>query len=130
MKKKLVPYLAITILFQGMFNGATVLFQINELVEDYQIHKDKYGDNLTTFLSKHFGDLKDSHKEQHQEEHNEHQHPQSDFNFSFQTDFVTHNSTINLTNCIVKEKRNTPFFYKNLFSNFEKSSVFQPPQLA
>jgi len=128
MQKFLTSYLAIIILFQGMFGNTNILFEINELAEDYQIHKEQYHDSFTTFLSKHFGDLKKNHQQQHEEEHRQHQHPQSDFNANFQTDFVPQISTINLHNCMVKEKRNTLFFYKNLFSNFEKQKIFQPPQ--
>jgi hypothetical protein len=68
MRKIIVTYLASLILLQGVVANTDLIFEISELTEDYQLHKKNYGDDLTTFISKHFGDLKESHKEQHQKD--------------------------------------------------------------
>lgn len=131
MQKKLIPYLAIFILFQSMFTNINLFFEIDELVEDYKLHQTKYGDNLTTFISKHFGDLRDSHKEQHKEEHKHHNHPiHSELGSNIQEIYVlqNYNFTINTIEKIRSKTDN--FYYKNLLSNFEKQKIFQPPRIA
>ncbi|MDC9722725.1 MAG: hypothetical protein PSN34_08115 [Urechidicola sp.] len=54
MKKFVVTFLATLILSQGVFANTDILFEASELIEDYQLHKVKYGDDLATFISKTF----------------------------------------------------------------------------
>ncbi len=130
MQKLLVTYLATLILFQGMFSNVNILFEINELVEDYQLHKVKYDDDLTTFISKHFGSLKESHKEQHQKEHQQHKHPANELHNNIQLDFTLHYCYFSFKNTVETNKRKTIFSYLDLFSTFEKQKIFQPPKVA
>lgn len=130
MQKFIVTYLATIILFQGIFVNTDVLFEINELLEDYQLHKTKYGDNTYTFLSKHFGDLKESHKKQHQEEHEQHKHPSQDklANVS-QFDYTFNRCNFTIKNVVEINADTSNFHYSDLFSTFEKQKIFQPPKL-
>jgi len=130
MKIITVTYLTFLILFQGVFIKTDILFEINELVEDYQLHKAKYGDNLTTFFSKHFGDLKEAHKEQHQQDHKKHKHPANDFNNNIQVDYAFYNLKTALQKNIEIINNQSNSFYLNGFSTFEKPTIFQPPRLA
>lgn len=130
MQKLLVTYLSLLFLFQSTFTNIDVAFEINELVEDYQFHKVKYGDDLTTFFSKHFGSLKESHQEQHRQEHKEHKHPANDFNNHAQVDYAFYdNNFIPQTTIEIIQKKSN-FYYKDKFSTFEKQKVFQPPRLS
>ncbi len=128
MKNTVIKLAALFILFQGMFMYANFSFVLEEIWEDYQLHQVKYGDNLTTFLSKHYGELKESHQEQHKKEHQEHQH-HHELNVSFQLDMLWDNSfNFDAKNSIVFYKQNN-FTYKDLFSTFEKQKIFQPPRV-
>jgi len=131
MQKGLITYLAIFILFQSMFSNVNILFEISEVIEDYKLHQTKYGDNLATFISKHFGDLKDSHKEQHKKDHEHHNHPcQSELANNVQGVYVLQQYDLSLESIvkIISEKDN--FYYKKSSSNFEKQKIFQPPRIA
>jgi len=130
MQRLFVTYLATLILFQGIFFNSNILFEINELMEDFQLHKVKYDDDLTTFFSKHFGDLKESHKQQHQEEHKQHNHPANDLNSNIQVDFALHYCYFTLKNTVEIDEKSPRFSYSDLFSTFEKPKIFQPPRLA
>ena len=129
MQKIIVTYLASLILFQGVFTNSGILFEINELAENYQLHQSEYGDNLSTFISKHFGDLKESHKEQHQEEQKQHNHPTQDkIGGLSQIDYTFNQTYLILENPIKVNKSLTNYHYLDLFSTFEKQKIFQPPQ--
>jgi hypothetical protein len=131
MQKIIVTYLAVLVLFQGVYSSTDILFELNEVMEDYQLHKTKYGDNLTTFISKHFGDLKDAHKKQHQKDHAQHKHPVKDqlVNTS-NIDFTFNNCYFVIKTEIELNTKPAGFWYINLFSTFEKQKIFHPPQLA
>lgn len=130
MKKFVVTYLASLILFQGIFANTDIIFEISELTEDYQLHQIKYGDDFTTFISKHFGDLKESHKEQHQKEHKEHEHPVQNTGSSLQVDFTLLAFSFTDKSIIEYDASASNFNYIDLHSTFEKQKVFQPPRIA
>ena len=123
MQKVLVTYLSLLILFQSTFTNVDVAFEINDLMEDYQLHKVKYGDNITTFFSKHFGNLKEEHKEQHKQEHKEHKHPANDFSNHIQVDYAFYNNNFAPQNPIEIIQNKSNFYYKDKFSTFEKQKV-------
>ncbi len=130
MHKIIVTYLTAIILFQGMFAYVDVLYELNMVIEDYQLHKVKYGDNLTAFLAKHYGNLKSDHKEDHQRDTKNKKHPvQSDFNISQQI-YVLQVMDYSISNAIEINKLSDNFYYQDKFSTFEKQKIFQPPQLA
>lgn len=129
MKKIIVTSLASLILFQGVFMNTDILFEIDEMLIDYQFHKTKYGDNTYTFLSKHFGNLKESHKKEHQKEHEQHKHPIHDQSANtLKIDYTFQNYQFILENEVELILKSTTFHYKNLFSSFEKPTIFQPPR--
>ena len=41
------------------------ILKFDMLLDHAKMHKSKYGDNFFVFLSKHYGELKESHKKQH-----------------------------------------------------------------
>ena len=131
MKEFVVTYLAALILFQGIFANTDILFEASELIEDYQLHKVKYGDDFSTFISKHFGDLKESHQKQHQKENEKHNHPiQNNTGNSYQIDYTISASFVIMKNEIEINSTTSNFHYADLFSKFEKQKIFQPPRLA
>ena len=68
--KILVTYLLTTlILLQSMHINLGDVLRIEDFIEHAQFHKENYGDNIFTFISKHYGQEK---KEHHQNENHDH----------------------------------------------------------
>ncbi len=105
--------------------------KIGELLEHYNLHHDRYNDSFITFISKHYGDLKESHKKQHQEEEKEHHHDPIHHDCAAQTHIDVCVNTSTYTIKVVKfiESKETNFYYQDKFSTFEKQKIFQPPQV-
>ena len=129
MQKNSSIALALFILFQGLFAYVNISFEISEVLADYQIHKMEQGDSLLTFFSKHYGKLKEAHKTAHQEEHKKHKH-HNEMELHFHIDFVCDNQPITLAKTVEILTQKLNFYYKDLFSTFEKQKIFQPPRLA
>jgi hypothetical protein len=119
-----------------LFQSANIHFddvlQLREFIEHANLHKDKYGDSFIVYVSKHYGDLKESHKEQHQEEEKNHHHDpiQHDCTAQVQIDIVILDFSITLKTIKFIESKETNFYYQDKFSTFEKQKIFQPPQIA
>ena len=120
--------LATLILFQGMFAFIDISFELEEIHEDFAIHQARYGDSFTTFLSKHFGALKEQHQEEHQQEHQEHKH-QNEMELNTHFDYFIANATISIPKKILISSQEANYYYQDLFSNFEKQKIFQPPRV-
>lgn len=73
MNKLITIGTAVLIFLQSINIHFTDLAELDELIEHYQFHSAEYGDNFMVFMSKHYGELKDSHSEKHQEEQQEHE---------------------------------------------------------
>ncbi len=56
---------------QSIHMGADDIAKIPELMEHYQEHQKKYGDDLISFINKHYGEDKDKHESQEKEEHHD-----------------------------------------------------------
>ncbi len=130
MSKLISLCIAILILFQS-FNIHADIIKLTEIIEHAQLHHKRYGDGLLTFLSKHYGSLKESHKKQHQQEEKEHPHPPIQHDCGAQTNFshalLSHSFALENLERKLEDKAN--FYYQDKFSTFEKQRVFQPPQI-
>lgn len=106
------------------------VLKLTELIEHAELHKKKYGDDFLVFLSKHYGDLKQSHKKQHSEEEKNHSHPpiNHDCTSQLQTSFVINTNSFSIEGLQI-EKKSSNFHYQDKFSTFEKTRIFQPPRL-
>ncbi len=124
--------LSISILAQSFNLHIEDAIELSEIVEHAELHKSRYGDSFFVFLSKHYGDLKESHKKQHQEEEREHSHPplQHDCSFQMQTAFVLNAFAFSIEDAKGVMQTSTNFYYEDKFSTFEKQKIFQPPRLA
>jgi len=103
--------------------------EIFEILEDYHIHQTKYDDDFKTFLSKHFGELKLIHQKEHQKEHQEHNHHHNTNEINVQFDFICSRDFFSLPQKITIISCKNNFYYKSLFSTFEKQKIFQPPRV-
>jgi hypothetical protein len=128
-----------SILFSTLFlmQSANIHFndvlEFKELLEHANMHKERYGDNFVVFLSKHYGELKDSHKEQHEQEQKENQNApiqHHDCTAQIQIDFLFNSFTYSFTVNKFIDSKKTNFYYQDRHSTFEKQKIFQPPQMS
>ncbi len=106
------------------------ILKFDMLLDHAKMHKSKYGDNFFVFLSKHYGELKESHKKQHEEEEKNHSHlpVNHDCSSQIQSSFILNLVALNITILQAKESPQN-FYYQDKFSTFEKQKIFQPPQI-
>ena len=130
MSAKLFSILLSTFILVQSFNiHIGDLLKVDELIEHANMHKEKYGDDFLVFISKHYGDLKESHKLQHEEEEKDHSHFPIDHECSSQipTSFILNRITFSITTPQARESEFN-FYYQDNHSTFEKQKIFQPPQ--
>ena len=130
MSKLIAVTYSFLILIQGFNINIEDLSKFNALLEHAQYHKVVYGDNFIEFLSEHYGNNMDSHKNKHGEHKDlpfkDHHHMLCHIHIAFiLTPHLIY--TVNHQDFIEKP---TNFFYKEPFSSFEKPAVFQPPKIA
>ena len=116
------------ILFQSFNIGFDDVSKFNTLLEHASFHQEQYGDSFFEFLTEHYGEEFKNHIGEHKE------HEDLPFKHDQQTCqhvptiFMLHPSAIELKAYALPDASKT-FFYKELYSLFEKPSVFQPPRL-
>ncbi len=117
------------ILVQSFNIHISDVLKLSELMEHADFHKDKYGDSILVFISKHYGDLKQAHKKQHQEEEKKHSHApiNHDCSSQLQVSFILNKNSFIIEIPQLMEK-STNFYYQDRFSAFEKQRIFQPPK--
>lgn len=129
MSKILAFTYSFLILIQSFNINLEDFSKISALVEHAQFHKEKYGDTFFEFLAEHYGDDRHDHENNHQE------HKDLPFNDGNHMCSHINNSFLNVANTFdfkSQEPVEIPvnFYYKDMFTSFEKTSVFQPPKHA
>ena len=123
---------ACLVLIQSLNIDFNDIVQLDELIAHSKFHAETHGDNFLLFMVKHYGELKQEHNKQHQEEKKEHEqlpfNNQSSVHTALASVF-TPTTIVVLKLEPIKTKRSL-FYYQELHSLFEKSSVFQPPKYA
>jgi hypothetical protein len=117
-------------LFQSMNIHLEDILNVKEFFEHAQLHKQKHNDSFLSFISKHYGDLKETHKKEHQEEEKNHEHSPINHNCSSQlpVDLAFEVYQIHIPKISLEIESQPNFYYKDLFSTFEKEKIFQPPR--
>lgn len=130
MIKLLSILISILVLVQSFNIQIGDVLKLDELLEHAEMHKNKYNDNFLVFLSKHYGDLKQSHTQQHQEE--EKNHSQLPINHECSSQITT-SFIINMISFDIDiphtVESSINYCYSDIFSSFEKQKIFQPPRL-
>ncbi len=118
------------ILFQSFNIHINDIFCLGDLLEHAQFHKEKYGDNIFVFFSKHYGELKDNHSEKHQEEDHNRLPFNENYSFGLVTAFVLNEiiNSIEYTDEVAYQNSN--FFYQDNYSSLTEFDIFQPPKIA
>ena len=132
MKSVVAIALSFLVFIQSAGLGMNDLLLLGRLVDHAQYHSENYGDDFFTFFEKHYGVLKADHQKNHKEEQQEHEE------LPFQhlschhllTDVVIMPFDFDLKRVEVAIQKQHRFFYQNLYSSLEKTSLFQPPKFA
>ena len=123
------------LLLQSMGLNYDDLVRLDELFEHASYHQQQYGDNIITFLSKHYGDQKEAHQRDHQEEQDDHrklpfqqQQCQQHLAPVFLGQLVMGKSEASHTSTDRKSSRG--FYYSLNDYDAHSQAVFQPPRRA
>ncbi|WP_179353029.1 hypothetical protein [Winogradskyella vidalii] len=127
---KLVAFTySLLILFQSFNISLEDFSKFGVLLEHADYHKEMYGDTFFEFLAEHYGNAKITHDNNHKEH--------KDLPFKGTHHFCSHISSVFINTTITYDftqrdfiKIPFNFYYTDSHTNFEKSSVFQPPKHA
>jgi hypothetical protein len=131
MTKLFSIFISFLILIQSININIDEFLGLDELVEHAFYHAETYGDDIFTFISKHYGELKENHDKSNDEEHQDHE--QLPFNHQWTPNFssVFILEVAPLTGPRIDESNSRAnFLYQETNSFYEKSNVFQPPKVA
>ncbi|WP_111623336.1 hypothetical protein [Arenibacter echinorum] len=122
--------LSILLLFQSFNLDMVDVAQLDDFLTHAQFHKQKYGDNLFVFISKHYGELKTQHDLEHREEQKDHE----ELPFNHQTcshysnAFVLNGADFMVPKTPQVADTSSNFFYQESYGQLENSDIFQPPK--
>lgn len=107
------------------------VLQVDSLLEHLELHEDIYGDDLFTFISKHYG----GEIEEHQKESgNDSDHGKLPFNHSIACDsfqfFILDIDHLGLGYVQLPVQKKSDFYYNISYSFLENTDIFQPPRHA
>ena len=132
MSKVLSIALSFLILVQSSALNLRDIVQLEDLLIHVQFHKEKYGDNLIDFISKHYGEQKKQHHLESREEHKDHEglplNHQSCTHSIIVFVMDRDNFTLPRTPKAVDTVRG--FFYQESYYQKATSDIFQPPKQA
>ena len=129
MTKLFSIFFSMLILIQSLNIGFEDISKIDDLIEHATFHKEIHGDSFIDFIVEHYAENFTNHDEDH-EEHD---------NLPFKHDSNSFQNTVPLLTVSISsiELRLNPeiqlrshFFYEDLYSFLNNSSVFQPPKQA
>ncbi len=123
--------LAIFILAQSFNLHSEDMLKLETLVSHMEFHQEKYGDDLFTFISKHYGDKMSSHEDEPKNSEDEQRLP---FNHNRCLDsgqiFVINIDKLSFQLLVDDFIATSHFYYQNSYTFLENSDVFQPPKTA
>ena len=107
------------------------VLKLSNLIEHMELHESVYGDDIFSFLSKHYGDQTEEHKEQRKGS-NEHQNLPFSHNVSMDAAslFIFDESMMKLILSVAPDVKRSNFYYYNFYSFLENTDIFQPPRIA
>lgn len=124
--------LSLLLLIQSFNMDLVDIAQVDIFLTHAKFHKQKYGDNIFVFISKHYGELKFQHEQEHKEEHKDHE--ELPFNHHTCTHapsaFVLNRVDLLLLKTTLIKDTSSEFFYQESYSHLENSDIFQPPKTA
>lgn len=129
MKTVFAISLSFLIFFQSVGFGIPDVFMMKDLTEHVKYHSEEYGDTLFDFFQKHYGSLQSEHS-QEGDPHHEKLPFQHHNCHHLIAEVILVAYEFQLKKSMVSAMVNPHFFYQDLYSFLEKTTIFQPPQLA
>lgn len=133
MSKLLTCILSIMLLGQSFKISFGDFLHIEDLLDHYEYHQVKFGDDVYSFLNKHYGELKQQHNIEHQEEREDHEKLPFEHQHTCVHTAIAYFNSIEL----IPEPKSVPvdqttasFDYRDFYSFAVASSIFQPPKNA
>ncbi len=127
MPKVVAILLSFFILGQGAFTYAAELEKMDDLLEHAKFHEEEYGDGFASFMSKHYGNQKEDHKDDHGHDQLPFQHCGQ---LLIQSAFIFAKTTAELSSPLVSETQQNNYFYQQLYSSQLINVLLQPPRTA
>ena len=123
--------MSVILLAQGLVVNFADLEQMDALREHAKFHQEQYGDNLATFIDKHYGDLKEKHFEDHQEERSDHERLPYHISVPFvnQTVFLIEQTIGRIAADYYMESEKTNFYYNQLYTSLLIREILRPPRI-
>ena len=128
--KLLSIFISSLILFQSFNIHIKDIACLNDLLVHAQFHKEKYGDNIFVFFSKHYGELKENHNKKHQEEDHSRLPFNDNLSFGLLTAFVLNDNKYSIEHKDQFFYQNSNFFYIENYTSLDEFDIFQPPKIA
>jgi hypothetical protein len=124
--------LSVLILVQSSALNPRDIAQLKDFLVHAQFHKQKYGDNLIDFISKHYGEQKEQHHLESHDEHKDHGNlPLNHQSCSHSVIvFVLHGNTFALPKTLQAVDRVRSYFYQESYYRNATFDIFQPPKQA
>ena len=118
------------IFFQGINLQFNDLVELDALVEHYQFHVESHGDDIFSFLSKHYGTERDSHNMAHQEEQKQHEQlPFQNQGQAYQPLVLLFGQAPQIVaRTEAPREPNGLFHYLDTYSHLWGDGLFQPPK--
>jgi hypothetical protein len=123
--------MSVFVLTQSLSIHFSDILKLESLFEHMEFHETAYGDDIFSFISKHYGNKM---KEHEGENDDDSEHQKLPFNHKVSCDtghlFVLEldQPGIILNDSTIAKERD--FFYYNFYSYLENTDIFQPPRIA
>ena len=122
--------MAVFILSQSFNVHLIDVMKLQNLMEHIAFHEATYGDDIFSFISKHYGLEMAEHNQQKE---NSEEHQQLPFNHGVLLDaghlFVCEVFVESLDLSVAPDAQERDFFYYNFYSFLGNSDIFQPPRI-
>ncbi len=123
--------LSFIILAQSFSVSLADFLHIPDLINHYEYHQETFGDDVFTFLNKHYGELKAQHDTENQEEREDHEKLPTGHQHS-----CVHTAVVFLgTEVFESDYKSIPadqtsanYFYHDTYNFSVVTGIFQPPK--
>lgn len=132
LKKSITLLMSVFILTQSINIHMSDIIGLNSLLKHFEFHEATYGDDLISFISKHYGNNFQKHDGESGDDHDHHKLPFNHHRNAADIGYIyvafNDHSFVMQSNSPDLESRN--FYYYNFYSYLENTDIFQPPRNA
>ncbi len=129
--KSIALILSVFILSQSFNVHLMDVLKLNNLLNHIELHESTYGDDIFSFISKHYGDEMAEHKKQ---KDNRSDHQKLPFKQGICSGvghlFIFEPDAERLVYTDTSDVKKTVYYYCNFYFFLENTDIFQPPRIA